>query len=588
MQFFREERVRGVKHLAGYRYSTQGAPKPTYINLIALYCNIVGRNLFSKNPRIMLSTFDRAVQPSVSAMETWINQEIEDSPFAETMKRIVLDSLFTVGIGKVALATPADAATRGWNLGAGEPFFERIDLDDFVFDHHARDFSEVGYIGHRFRAPLDAVKNSRIYNAKAIARLEPSDHDQYNRQGDERVGMIGRGYYGFEDEYEDMIDLWEIYCPRYRCVYTFTEDDLSGPGSVWEGQEPVPLREQDWIGPDTGPYLINAYNTVPGNPFPKGPIQDLVELHEAANESYRKLVRQAARLKSNTVYQRDSDDGERARTANDGEMLGLNNPGAIQEVVQGGPNQGLFLFMKELTDRFSLMAGNLITMGGLAPQASTLGQEELLAQQSNGQVASMQDETAAFVAKVAKNMLWYWWYDPYKVIRTKLDNIPGVHVVQEIHPAGTPPMYDPRTGMTRQPMARNGSMPRLKIDPYSIRHATPQQRANDLIDVVTKIYVPLAQIAMQQGISLDFNEFLSEIGKLKDMPALGRILTIQEPPETESATGGRRAAGMPQETTRNYNRRSLGNGSAQAQDAMMETALESSAPMNGQLQSLSA
>jgi hypothetical protein len=38
--------------------------------------------------------------------------------------RVVYDALFWVGIGKVALATPADAAAEAWDVEAGQPFLE--------------------------------------------------------------------------------------------------------------------------------------------------------------------------------------------------------------------------------------------------------------------------------------------------------------------------------------------------------------------------------------------------------------------------------------------------------------------------------
>jgi len=368
--------------------------------------------------------------------------------------------------------------------------------------------------------------------------------------------------------------LWEIYYPSRRCVYTFSEDDMSGPQGVWEGGDIKPLGEQDWIGPDYGPYHILGYQWIPGNPFPKGPVQDIVELHEAINETYRKLVRQTARQKTVTVYQREfSDDSARIQKANDGDLVGVSSPQAVQELAMGGPNQGAFLFMKEMFDRMGLMAGNLLTMGGLAPQANTLGQEELLNQQSNGQIASMQDVTTSFVSKVASSMLWFHWHDPRTVQRTKLEglNVPGLQLTRKIHPWTEP---------DASKLRRVGEMPQLKIDPYSLRSVTPAQRAQDLTQVVTQIYLPMAQMAERSGVTLDFNAFLSLMAKYRDNPDIQSILTVQEPPAVEGSSQGSMApegAGMPQETTRNYVRRSLGGGSHQAQQAGMDSLLQGSA-----------
>src|SRR5260370_6344382 len=148
---FREERREMVRQYVGNHWSEEGTSEKVTVNLIGLYVSVVGRNLIAKNPRVMLSTFDRQNKPAVSAMQTWCNSEIVRMKMQNTLKRVVLDGLFSLGICKVALATPADSASVAWNLVAGQPFAERVDLDDFVFDMHARDFSECSFIGNRDR-----------------------------------------------------------------------------------------------------------------------------------------------------------------------------------------------------------------------------------------------------------------------------------------------------------------------------------------------------------------------------------------------------------------------------------------------------
>src|SRR3990167_2069692 len=142
-RFYREEHMRGVRRLAGNRYSPNAEQKKTYLNLISLYVNIVSRSLIANNPRVMLSTFDRAQKATVAASETWMNLELARQDFASVMKRVVIDAMFSIGICKVSLATPQESALFGWGIKARQPLVSRVNLDDFVFDHRARDFSEV-------------------------------------------------------------------------------------------------------------------------------------------------------------------------------------------------------------------------------------------------------------------------------------------------------------------------------------------------------------------------------------------------------------------------------------------------------------
>lgn len=572
LQYFREERARCVRHLAGNRYSTNAALKKTYVNLISLYCNIVGRNLISKNPRVMLSTFDKSQKPAVSAAEAWMNKELVRQDFASTLQRIVLDALFSIGVSKCCLATPGDAATAGWGLEAGQPYLTRVDLDDFVFDHRARDFDEVQFIGHRYRMPYEMAMDFDHFDKKGKERLEVSYQIAYNRQGDERIAEIGRDFRGYDEDLYDMVDLWEFYLPQERVVKTFTEHDLSGPSSSWEGSKPMALRTQEWIGPETGPYNQLGFQLLPGNIFPKGPVLDLVELHEMANEGYRKLGREFAKFKKLTVCSRQNqEDGEAARNAKDGDMVPMHDPNSVKDVVMGGGDAGLFNWVKENIQRFMEQAGNLMTMGGLAPQAQTLGQEELLQQQSNGQVATMQDATTAFVSKCADNMLWYFWHDPRLVMHAPINDpkLPDVDYVRKVHPWNHP---DP------QDLRRQGPRPDIKIDPYSMRHTTPQQRVKDIMSIVQGIYTPMSQLFAQQGKQLDLEALLEILGKNMDLPELSSIITMGAAQGADDSNSDQEG-GKPAETTRNYVRRSIGGASAQAQN--MEQDNELSSQMSG-------
>lgn len=581
MTFFREEHVRNTRHLSGSRYSVESARKRTFVNLLQLYISIVGRSLIAKNPRVMLSTFDRGQKPTVTAMEKWINEEYERRNIANMLGRIVTNALFSVGIGKIALASPLEAANKSWRLKAGSPFLECIELDDFVFDVHARDFAEVDYIGHRYRAPLEVAQEFEAFDKESRQALVESRHAPYNAQGDERIGMIGRGYWGIHDEAEPKVDLWEIYVPRHRLIYTFADDALTGAvatrtGGSPGGHDPVPLRVQNWLGPEEGPYHMLGFQYIPGNPFPKGPIEDLADLHEAANGTYRKLMRQVDRMKAITLT-RNQDDYNRIKTTNDGGGTFVDDPKATQEVIFRGCIQELATIFQEIWQRFSLMAGNLMTMGGLGTQANTLGQEELLANQSNGQVASMQDATYNYVSEVSRALLWYWWNDPTQIQKTTFSppGSPEISVKQRIYPwhANVPGA-----------MKRQGPMPQIRIDPYSMGHKTPQQRAQALTQFVTQVFVPLAQVAAQQGVAFDFNAYAGLMAQFLDEPDLQTILTIQTPPQQESSTGGGAADQMagPSQTSREYVRRDAGNGPAEP--PMAEQLRQAFAQRNGQAQ----
>jgi len=550
----RQVRVDMTREFVGTNWSEEGAEKPVLINLLAMYVNVVGRRLLSSNPRFMLSTWNRANKPIVSTMESWVNEEVVRTYLAGTFERCITDGLFNVGICKVSLATPADASLSAWTKGAGKPLAQRIDLDDFVCDMHARDFKECSYIGHRFRVPLAVVKNSKLYSREVRKDMSPMPDRIYNLEGDERIHLLGRTTLGGdEEEFEDFVDLWEIYLPRHRLVVTLLDGDVT----VDAKGNAKAMRIQRWLGPDCGPYHMLGMGTVPGNIMPKAPMQDLWDLHLALNRQLRKLVRQADRQKENVFVRGGStEDGSRAIDCNDGEVVRVDNPENLKAVTYGGPNAQNFQLFMALKDVFSWLSGNLEIMGGLAPQSKTAAQDKLMNENSSATIAQMQDRTTNFIGDVGRALCWYWHHDPEKVMTSEyaLPGMPSMSITRKASP-------DDRQKVPFEDM-------KVTLDPYSLQHQTPQSRLAALNQIVTQIFIPMAQVAQSQGVALDFQAYLKIVGKLMDQPDLEEILTFQQAPAQQTGEeegGGAEQPRMPQETTRTYERRSVGGQTGTAQ-----------------------
>jgi hypothetical protein len=563
----REWRKEAVRQYAGPYWSEEGTPERIPVNLIALYCGIVSRSLIAKNPRFALTTTQKSAQPTVAAMERWLNTEIVKAGFASVAARVVLDGLFSIGIAKVALATPSDAANRSWALKAGMPFVAAVDLDDFVFDVHARDFREASFIGHRFRVPLDTIKDSKLYS-KARKKLEASADQAYNAEGDQRVNTLGRSFYTATDteEFEPHVDLWEYYLPRHRLVVTVADDQVAGgePGGE-------PLRVQRWIGPDEGPYHFFRLADVPGNPMPKAPVQDLYDLHLAVNNIYRKLIRQAERQKEVSIAAGGaSEDGSRVVSAADGEMIRLDRPESVTQVNFGGPNQANFLLGNALKDTFSYMGGNLEVMAGLAAQSKTATQDTMLNQNAGRTVSDMQDTTVTFVSGLGRALLYWYKHHPTLTMESQFV-APGVPDVS----VSTPVSAEDRAEVRWDSLD-------LAVDPYSMQHQTPQSRMQVVNGIVQQI-APFMALAQQQGVVFDLNAYVTMAAKLLNIPDLKDVLKVQEPPQPAAGGGRPEEPGMQAETTRNYVRTSQGADSTAAKGASLEADLEAGAGKNGSM-----
>ena len=563
---YRVKRRDMVKQFAGTWWGPKGADRPVPVNLLAMYIRIVSRALIGKNPRVMLSTFNRQGQPAVSAMQSWANREIERTRLQQTMQRIVIDGLFNLGIAKVALASPTDAGRYSWNLSTAQPFMERVDLDDFVVDMQARAFEEVTYIGHRIRVPFRLIRDSDFYNKRARKLVQPASQHAYNAEGDERVSTLGRGdFTGHFEEFEEFADLWEVYLPAYKTIVTLADDDVTGATTSQVGLVDMALREQEWLGPATGPYQVLAYGIVPNNIMPKGPLQDLIDLHLSINRHYRKLDRQADRLKELTVVT-SSEFGQNIQEKSDGDFLIGTPQDKAARLDMGGPNTMLVQYVMDLWKRFSEQAGNLESMGGLSPQSKTATQDKMLFESASAGLADMQATTTDFVSDALTSMCWYWWNHPEKVMQAQY-TLPGMD--------GEAGMALPMEATPEQRQQVAWEDLEIRVDPYSLQHQTPQAKAQQLDQVMMQILTPLAPMLQQQNISVNAESYLQKRGRYTDMPDMIDLTSVSEPlPPEMVGPSSSEQPGMPGQTERTYTRRSLAGQSSQAKDAALMAAMQ--------------
>ena len=559
---YREQTYAAVKEFAGGRWGKMDVPVHVPVPFLSLYITTMRRNLVPKNPRVMLSTFRQQSVPAVSAMQSWCNQEGERMSLGEVFAEWVENALYGLGILKVALSTPADALQSGWRMKSGVPFAEVVDFDDFVVDSHCRRLNRAGFVGHRYRVHKEVLKNMKGARA-ALKRGEitADDDARINAEGDDRVSAMGRDHNaGENEEYADFVDLWEIYLPEFKRVLTFDS-------SFIDGVDREPLDDQEWVGPPDGPYhFLTLGGKVMGNPIPKGPVMDILDLHLLGNELFRKMERQGRRQKTVTLVQSTQvEDGTRVTQTPDGHAVAVNNPEATREAVFGGPNQLNAVFFTMVKDLFSYFAGGLDVFAGLGSENPTATQDKIQNQNASRGVTDMQERTVGGVSRAYRALCWYWWHHPELVMRVK-ENVPGMQdkfIVRQVHPMSG----DAPPGANR----RQGAFEDLDVrcDPYSLQHRTPMERLG-LIRSALQDIIPLAPMLQQQGITPDMREYLKLMAEYADLPELAKMLQVGEPPEVEQASPEGELGPKPQ-TERRYVRENVSTRNPQeARSQMMQ------------------
>ena len=135
MRPFRQNRQRMLEQYVGKHYNNNGARFEVLVNLLAMTADTYTIGLAANNPNVNITTKNRQLWPFAHRFKVGINNQIKEMRFAETLQRLVLDSLFGMGISKTHLAEsePIQLEDDVW-ADPGQIYVSRISMDDFVLD----------------------------------------------------------------------------------------------------------------------------------------------------------------------------------------------------------------------------------------------------------------------------------------------------------------------------------------------------------------------------------------------------------------------------------------------------------------------
>jgi hypothetical protein len=379
--------------------------KRTPLNLFKLAASIYQQHLFPGVPRIHISTSVRGLKAVASNRELVLNMLLDEIDFGSTMKMCGLDAILMCGIVRTGLMRLGEVDIGGETMDPGQPYCRRVSLNDWVHDTCAQQYDEVQIAGNRWSAPLEWAKDFKGFNRKAR-----EDLTAYTSMPDEDKDVdphdISRGESIYEENYREIVKFWDIWCPMDNTVHTL-------PCGI--GGDPIDkeLRVVDFDGPEGGPYDILGFGDTPDHVIPVSPASNLYDLNDMLNETLRKCARQATNSKRGMAFRSSQKRDAKAHAEfNDGEAFFVDDPTTGKPVVTGGIDQLNLAFFLQLIDKFTYAAGNLNTLGGLGTGAETLGQEQLLFQQSSGMVQDMEARSRKFQLSAAQKLAFYLFADP--------------------------------------------------------------------------------------------------------------------------------------------------------------------------------
>lgn len=560
---FRRVRKELIKDYVGSWYSESGADSKTLVNLINQTARIYTVALAANNPQVLVSTPRMETLAFARRFEVNLNKLIGDMALDKTFRAIVMDAFFCLGCG-VVMMRDTDTRFHGileseedvW-LDPGQPWFNRVSLDDLILDMPAKELTKMRYCGHRYRADYEKVMDEPGYDKKVKAKLRPTNRQHYDSVGAARDIASDYGS-SQDDDLKDMIWLMDVWIAENNSIATMACDQEDLP----------PLIEREWVGSQSGPYKFLSLGDTPDNVIPTSPAINLKGLHDLQNRLHRRMEDDSDAHRVVNVYPPGmEDDANLLRTAERNGWYRGRSPEQIKQFETGGVDQRDMALATFLQGEYDRLAGNLQTMGGLGTQAATLGQEELLQGNVSKNVADMRMSVVSFASDCILDLGRLMWEDQTLELRT---SVPVGNSGIEVSSDWTP---DYRQGEFEDY--------EFRVEPYSMVFKTPEQKLQELFQVLREI-APLWPMFQASGATMDCEAIIDEIARLKNRPEFRRFITFANP--ADILGGDQNTIRQSPHTTRETIRKNVsGGGTEQARNnALIQTLMGGKPQLNSQ------
>jgi hypothetical protein len=578
---FRRVRKELIKDYVGSFYAEGGAESRTLVNLINQTARIYVVALAANNPQVLVSTPSTANIAFARRFEVNLNKLISDMALDKTFRAIVMDAFFCLGCG-VVMMRDSDTRFHGileseedvW-LDPGEPWLNRVSLDDLILDMPAKELTKMRYCGHRYRADYEKVMDEPGYSKKVKDKLKPTAREHYDSTGSARDIASEHGS-AEDDDLKDMIWLMDVWIAENNSIVTMACD-----------QDMEPLIEREWKGSQAGPYKFLSLGDTPDNVIPTAPAINLKGMHDLQNRLHRRMEDDSdAHRVVNTYSPAGADDANKIRTAERNSWIRMNNPKDVGQVEVGGVDQrdmALATFLQGEYDRF---AGNLQAMGGLGAQASTVGQEEMIHGQLSKNVADMRMAVVSFASDCILDLGRLMWEDQTLELRTSMPvGNSGIQVSSDwMAPLN---QNEDLVSQGLQSPARVGDFEdyEFRVEPYSMVFKTPQQHLQEYFQVLREI-APLWPMFQASGATLNVQVLVEEMSRLLNKPEIKQLITFATP--ADMLGGDQNTVRSPAHTTRENVRRNVGTGgTAEARsNALVRDLMSGASSTNGQQQAM--
>lgn len=517
----RQTRIRLMRQYVGMSYGERGAPKQLPVNIIQQQVDTYVAQLSPRRPKAMVESKHDSLRLRAHNLQLALDHLMGEIRLGDTAQLGVTDAMFGPSIVKIGIMPGQaggmgggiDSEPRGHLNDPGQPFVDRVSPDDFLWDTKAVDWRYCDWMADRWPTPVDDLLTLEGIDAEAVqrARRARAGHGSYtpSETGDRAEEIARSPHYG--ESFEDEVWVWDVWFPQAGIVCKFVDSgaEASSPFGELLGVFP-------WAGPENGPYrILQLKQGVPDNAvFPLPPTLTVEPLHALTNLVWRKLTKQAERMKVNFIGQGDPDEAKRMASAADGQVL-LTQDGANLDAVRwDGPDNNMLGFGIQSRQLASIMAGNLDALAGLGSQTDTARGDAMIQASANKQMEFMRNQVNDWMGGIIADLAWHLFYNPeieVPIVKT----IPGSNI---------------RVESSYSAMDREGDFLEynFSIHPHSQGDRSPESMLADINTILQGMILPLMPNITEQGGRIRTDLLIREVARLKNLPFLDQLVEYAE------------------------------------------------------------
>ena len=502
--FPRKKRIESIESYVGFHYSERGSNRPMPVNMLKIGVDIYVRQLAARTPRVMITTKYDRLKVTAADFELALNQIPNEIQLGGTLRRFVMEALFSIGVLKIGLASVGEVLGHSY----GEPFVDNVTLDDYFCDMSAKSRELIQYEGNDYWLDYEEVMDSDWGN-KGKSGLKADEYTVIGPAGERRAEGITNQ--SSPQVFKDRVWLRDVWLPSEKLLLTY---------GIRHGEL---LNVVEWEGPERGPYINLGFSMVPGNIMPLPPVAVWRDLNDLGNAVLRKLGNQADSEKTVLGFRGGEGDAVKAfKKAKDGDGISWNatQPERLQA---GGVNPRTLAFYTITKELSSYVEGNVDSLGGLAPMSETIGQDKLLSNAASVQLRDMAAETISTIRKVFYSLAYYEWNNPVKTRKLE-KRVPETDVSIPVK-------------WNRDSKKGKFELFDLDIDVYSLQDDSPNLKLQKLNAIMSQFIIPLYPLIQQQQGTIDVQKILRDVARYSDTPEVGEYVTFVDQPMQQGSGG---------------------------------------------------